>query len=111
MSDFPIGVNPKPIHGNVLVRLLGNAGETAGGIIVPETVVNRPVQGIVEAVSQGCVRDGIMFPHEVHIGDVVIFNWKSGFDLTLDGGKPIYYRIIPEKDIIAILTGVNYNDA
>ena len=109
MSDFPIGVNPKPIWGNVLVRLFGNASMTAGGLHVPETVVNKPVQGKVEKISQGCVREGVMFPHEVHEGDVVIFNWKAGFDLVLDdGNKPVYFRIIPEKDIIAILDGVNY---
>ena len=109
MSDFPIGVDPRPIGGSVLIRLFGNATKTAGGILIPETVVNKPVQGIVERVSQGVVREGVMFPHEVHEGDVVIFNWKVGFDLILDDGtNPVYYRIVPEKDIIAILKGVNY---
>jgi chaperonin GroES len=109
VSDFPISVNPKPIGGQVLVRMQGSSSMTAGGIHIPETVLSKPIQGKVEAVSQGVIKDGVMFPHEVHTGDVVIFNYKSGFDLTLDeAGKQIYYRIIHEKDIIAVLAGVNY---
>jgi co-chaperonin GroES (HSP10) len=111
MGDFPLGVDPLPIGGNVLVKLTGNATMSAGGIHIPETVVNKPVQGTVEAVSQGYVKEGMWVNHEVHIGDVVIFNWKTGFDLVLDdGSKPIYYRIVHEKDIVAILKGVNYGE-
>jgi chaperonin GroES len=108
VSDFPLGVNPVPLWGNILVKLLDNVKETAGGIIVPETVVNRPVQGVVKEVSQGeFVMEGAWVTHQTHVGDVVIFNWKSGFDLVLDNEN---YRIIHEKDVISILRGVNYGE-
>ena len=111
MGDFPLEVDPQPICGNVLVRLQGNASMSAGGIHIPDTVVNKPVQGTVEAVSQGYVIDGMWVSHQVHVGDTVIFNWKAGFDLVLDdGSRPIYYRIVHEKDIVAILKGVNYGE-
>jgi chaperonin GroES len=110
MGDFPIDVEPIPLWGHVLVRLIGNSTKSAGGIVIPETVVNRPVQGVVEAVSDGnFIMDGHLVSHKVHIGDTVIFNWKSGFDLVLDDGvASVEYRIIAERDIVAILKGVDY---
>ena len=110
MGDFPLNIDPVPLHGHVLVRMIGNSSTSPGGIVIPETVVNRPVQGVVEVVSEGgFVMEGQWVTHQVHIGDTVIFNWKSGFDLVLDDGdRSIEYRIIPEKEIIAILKGVNY---
>jgi chaperonin GroES len=112
MSDFPLNIDPVPLHGHVLVRMLGNSKSSSGGIIIPDTVVNRPIQGVVEEVSQGeFVWDGQWVTHQVHIGDSVIFNWKSGFDLVLeDGDRTVEYRIIHEKEIIAILKGVNYGE-
>jgi chaperonin GroES len=110
MGDFSLSSNPVPMNGNVLIRIIGNAKQSPGGIIIPDNVKNMPIQGVVEAVSQGYVREGLFMPHEVHIGDVVIFNWKVGTDLFLDdeNGNSIEFRIVHEKDIVAILKGVNY---
>ena len=105
MGDFPLGVDPRPINGRVLVRLIGNTKKTSGGIHLPDTAHEYPVQGKVEELSPGWYVDGYLRPHQVAIGDIVIFNWKSGFDLKLDD---IEYRIIHENDILAILRGVNY---
>lgn len=106
MGDFPLGVDPKPINGRVLVQVVGDADKTSGGIVIPDSVVSRPMQGLVEEISEGYYdKGGVFRNHTVHIGDVVIFNWKAGFDLQLDD---VNYRIVHEEEIIAILRGVNY---
>jgi chaperonin GroES len=112
MGDFSLSVNPVPLNGGVLIRIIGSSKQSPGGIIIPDNVKNMPIQGVVEAVSQGYVREGLFMPHEVHIGDVVIFNWKAGTDLFLDdvNGKSIEFRMVHEKDIVAILKGVYYGE-
>jgi len=108
MGDFSRNVDPVPLNGGVLVRVVGNSQMTTGGIYLPETASTRPVQGVVECVSRGYYDpSGSWLDHEVHIGDVVIFNWRSGFDLILDDAE---YRIIHERDIVAILKGANYGE-
>lgn len=105
MGDFPLGVEPKPINGGVLVRIVGGSERTANGLYIPHTARSRPIQGRVEEVSRGYYDEGIFREHEVHIGDIIVFPAGSGFDLVLDD---IEYRIIHEKEIVAILRGVNY---
>jgi len=107
MGDFPLGVDPKPINGRVLVRLLGNARKTAGGLHIPDTATEYPVQGKVAELSPGWYEEGVFRTHQVAIGDVVIFNWKAGFDLQLDD---VDYRFVHEKEIVAILRGVDYGE-
>lgn len=105
MGDFPLSIDPKPINGRVLVRIVGNSRRTSGGIEIPDTAHEYPVQGVVEEVSEGYYEEGMFRPHSVHIGDTVIFNWKAGFDLYLDKTE---YRLVHEKEILAVLRGVNY---
>lgn len=107
MGDFRRSVDPKPLNGVILVRMIGNSKQTAGGIHIPETAVAYPVQGVVEEISPGWYEAGLFRSHQVAIGDVVIFNWKDGFDLTLDD---VEYRFLHEKFILAILQGVNYGE-
>lgn len=105
MGDFPLGIDPKPINGRVLVRIVGNSRRTTGGIEIPETAHEYPVQGVVEEISPGWYEEGMFRTHQVAIGDAVIFNWKAGFDLYLEKTE---YRLVHEKEILAVLRGVNY---
>lgn len=105
MGDFPLNIDPKPINGGVLVRIIGGSNKSAGGIILPPTTQGRPIQGRVEEISRGYHDGGVFRGHEVEVGDIVMFSSNSGFDLILDD---IEFRIIHEKEIIAILRGVNY---
>jgi chaperonin GroES len=105
MGDFPLSIDPKPINGRVLVRIVGNSRKTTGGIEIPETAHEYPVQGIVEELSPGWYEEGVFRTHQVAIGDTVIFNFKAGFDLYLDKTE---FRLVHEKEILAILRGVNY---
>jgi len=107
MGDFPLNIDPKPINGGVLVRMIGGSNKTSGGIILPPTAQARPTQGRVEEISRGYYDTGVFREHEVKVGDIVVFSSNSGFDLILDD---IEFRIIHEKEIIAILRGVNYGE-
>ena len=105
MSDFPRDIDPRPINGKVLVKMTGNSQTTPGGIHIPDTAKEYPMQGTVVEISPGWYEAGLFRSHQVAIGDAVIFNWKVGFDLILDD---VAYRIIHENDIQAILRGANY---
>lgn len=105
MGDFPLKVDPKPINGKVLVRMIDKARKTSHGLYIPETAKEYPMQGIVAELSPGWYEEGVFREHQVAIGDTVVFNWKAGFDLQLDD---VDFRIIHEKDILIILRGINY---
>lgn len=106
MGDFPLDIDPKPINGGVLVRMVGGSEtRTSSGLVIPQTASFRPIQGRVEEVSRGYYEQGFFRTHEVHIGDVVVFPANAGLDLFLDDEE---FRIVHEKEIIVILRGVNY---
>lgn len=107
MGDFNKSVDPKPINGRLLVRMVGNSSKTTGGLFIPATAVSRPIHGVVEATSEGYYEGGVWRRHAVHIGDVVIFKSMDGFDLELDDDD---YRIIHENEVVAVLQGVNYGE-
>jgi chaperonin GroES len=107
MGDFARSVDPKPINGRLLVKIIGNSRRSSGGLYIPETASTFPMQGTVEEVSEGYY-DGMVFRnHTVMIGDVIIFDWKAGFYLNLDETE---YRIIHENEVLAILREVNYSE-
>ena len=107
MSDFSSGVKVIPLNGKVFLKLFSGSGKTAGGILVPDTVKDMPVQGKVVAVSSGIYENGTFRPHELHEGDHVIFNWKHGVDVFIED---VEYRLLAEKDILARIEGVNYGE-
>jgi len=107
MGHFAKSVEPVPINGNILVKIIGNSRRTSGGLYVPETAKTYPIQGKVVEVSEGYY-DGMVFKnHVVAIGDVIIFDWQDGFYLMLDEEE---FRILHETKVMAILKGVNYGD-
>jgi chaperonin GroES len=91
----------RPLHDRVLVRRLEEDERTAGGIIIPDTAKEKPMQGEVLAVGPGA-RDekGVLVPLEVEVGDRVIFNKWSGTEVTIDGQE---LAIMKEADIMGVL--------
>jgi chaperonin GroES len=104
MGDFPRWVDPKPINGQVLIEMSTGSRTTSGGIHLPDSVKSYPMMGKVAEISPGWYEEGYLRPHQVAIGDTVIFNWKAGVDLLLDDDE---FRIVHEREILAILRGVN----
>ena len=92
----------KPLHDRVLVKRVEQDTKTAGGIIIPDTVQEKPMEGKVIAVGSGARNeDGKVTPLDVKAGDKVLFGKFSGTEVTIDGDELI---IMKESDIMGIIT-------
>ena len=91
----------RPLQDRVVVRRLEEEEKTAGGIIIPDTAKEKPVQGEVVAVGPG-VRDesGKLIPLDVKKGDRVLFGKWSGTEVKIDGEE---LAIMKESDIFGII--------
>jgi chaperonin GroES len=96
-------MNFRPLHDRVLVRRLEGEEKTAGGIIIPDTAKEKPMQGEVIAVGPGAKNDkGEVSPLDVKAGDVILFGKWSGTEVKIDGEELL---IMKESDIMGIIEG------
>ncbi len=93
----------RPLHDRVVVRRLEAEEKTAGGIIIPDTAKEKPMEGEVVAVGPGA-RDetGKLVPLDVKAGDRILFGKWSGTEVKLDGEELL---IMKESDIMGIIEG------
>ena len=93
----------KPLHDRVIVKRVAEEGKTKGGIIIPDTAKEKPVEGIVVAVGSGKSEgEGKKkVPLEVKKGDRVLFSKYAGTEINIEGEE---HLIMKEEDIIAIVT-------
>jgi chaperonin GroES len=93
----------RPLHDRVVVRRLEAEEKTAGGIIIPDTAKEKPMEGEVIAVGPGA-RDeaGKLVPLDVKDGDRILFGKWSGTEVKLDGEELL---IMKESDIMGIVEG------
>ena len=93
----------RPLHDRVLLRRLESDTKTAGGIIIPDTAKEKPMQAEVVAVGSG-TRDenGKLVPLDVKTGDVVLFSKWSGTEINLDGEELL---VVKESDIMGVVEG------
>ncbi len=93
----------RPLHDRVVVRRTEEEAKTAGGIIIPDTAQEKPMQGEIIAVGPGG-RDegGRLVPLEVKKGDRVLFGKWSGTEVKIDGQDLL---IMKESDIMGVLEG------
>ena len=91
----------RPLHDRVVVRRIEDDTKTKGGIIIPDTAKEKPVQGEVIAVGPS-VRDdsGKLTPLDVKAGDRVLFGKWSGTEVKIDGEE---FAIMKESDILGII--------
>jgi chaperonin GroES len=93
----------RPLHDRVLIRRVEAEEKTAGGIIIPDTAKEKPMEGEVVAVGPGARgEDGKIQPLDVKAGDRVLFGKWSGTEIKLDGEDLI---IMKESDIMGIVDG------
>ena len=93
----------RPLHDRILVKRLDAEQKTKGGIIIPDSAKEKPVQGKVVAVGNGKVlEDGKVRKLEVKKGDVVLFGKYAGSDVKVDGED---YKILRENEILAKVEG------
>ena len=91
----------RPLHDRVVVRRLDGEAKTAGGIIIPDTAKEKPMQGEVIAVGPGARDDkGAVQALDVKAGDIVLFGKWSGTEVKIDGDD---FLIMKESDIMGIL--------
>lgn len=91
----------RPLHDRVLIRPIEVDQKTAGGIIIPDTAKEKPMQGEVVAVGPGA-RDeqGHVHALDVRKGDRVLFGKWSGTEIKIDGQE---FMILKESDILGVL--------
>ena len=91
----------KPLHDRVLIEVLDSSEKTAGGIIIPDTAKEKPMEGKVIAAGSGA-RDetGKVQPLDVKAGDLVLFGKWSGTEVKIDGQE---YLIMKESDIMGVV--------
>jgi len=93
----------RPLHDRVLVRRLDEEEKTAGGIIIPDTAKEKPMQGEIIAVGDGArSEDGKITPLAVMAGDIVLFGKWSGTEVKIDGEDLL---IMKESDILGVIEG------
>ncbi len=94
-------MNFRPLHDRVIVRRLEEDEKTAGGIIIPETAKEKPMQGEVLAVGPGERNEkGKVTPLDVKAGDRILFGKFSGTEVKMDGDELL---IMKESDIMGVL--------
>ncbi len=93
----------RPLHDRVVVKRVAEEEKTKGGIIIPDTAKEKPMEGEVVAVGPGA-RDekGNLIALDVKAGDRILFGKWSGTEVKLDG---VEYLIMKESDIMGILEG------
>jgi chaperonin GroES len=91
----------RPLHDRVLIRRVEAEEKSAGGIIIPDTAKEKPMEGEVVAVGPGARgEDGKLQPLDVKAGDRVLFGKWSGTEVKLDGEDLI---IMKESDVMGII--------
>jgi chaperonin GroES len=94
----------RPLHDRVVVRRLEEDDRTKGGIIIPDTAKEKPMQGEIVAVGPGARNDkGELVKPDVKPGDRVLFGKWSGTEVKIDGEELL---IMKESDIMGVIEGV-----
>jgi len=93
----------RPLHDRVIVRRLDEEEKSAGGIIIPDSAKEKPIQGKVIAAGKGKIMEnGDVRPLDVKAGDTVIFSTYAGTEIKLDGDVFLMMR---EDDILGVVEG------
>jgi chaperonin GroES len=90
----------KPLYDRVLVERTETESKTSGGIIIPDTAKEKPMEGVVVAVGAGVKSEkGDLVPLQIKAGDKILFGKWSGSEIKLDGKE---YLVMKESDIMGI---------
>jgi chaperonin GroES len=91
----------RPLGDRVVVKAAPHEEKTKGGLVLPDTVKEKPIEGIVVAVGAGKINDdGNRTPIDLKEDDRVIYSKYSGTEVKLDGEE---YLVISERDILAVV--------
>ena len=93
--------NIRPLHDRVIVKRVKEEEKTKGGIIIPDTAKEKPIEGEVMAVGNGKIlEDGTVRKLDVKVGDRVLFGKYGGTEVKLDEQK---FTLVREDDILGVI--------
>jgi chaperonin GroES len=91
----------RPLHDRLIVKRLEEEEKTKGGIIIPDTAKEKPIEGKVIAAGAGRInKDGKKMPMEVKTGDRILFAKYAGTEVKMDGEE---YLMMKEEDVLAVI--------
>ncbi|HZR01718.1 MAG TPA: co-chaperone GroES [Burkholderiales bacterium] len=91
----------RPLHDRVIVKRLEEDRTSPGGIVIPETAAEKPIQGKIVALGKGRVlENGQMRPCDLKVGDKILFGKYSGTEVKLEGEDLVVMR---EEDVMAVI--------
>jgi len=91
----------RPLHDRIIIERIDEGEQKIGGIIIPDTAKEKPMQGKVIAVGKGRVeKDGKVTPLDVKADDVVLFGKYAGQEIKVDGND---YLIIREEEVLGVI--------
>ncbi|MCC6631678.1 MAG: co-chaperone GroES [Gammaproteobacteria bacterium] len=93
----------RPLHDRIIVKRLEEERTSAGGIIIPDSATEKPIQGKVIAVGNGKIlEDGSVRKLDVKVGDKILFGKYGGTEVKVDGEELLVMR---EEDVMAVIEG------
>lgn len=91
----------KPLYDRIAVEAISQEEKTAGGIFIPDTAKEKPVQGVVVSVGEGYRHeDGKILPLKIKVGDTVLYGKWAGTEVKIEGKNLV---IMKESDVMAIV--------
>ena len=94
-------MNIRPLHDRVLVKRLEEDRTSPGGIVIPDTAAEKPIQGNIIAVGKGKIlENGHVRPCDVKVGDKILFGKYSGTEVKVEGEELLVMR---EEDVMAVI--------
>ena len=94
-------MNIRPLHDRILVKRVAEEEKTKGGIIIPDTAKEKPIEGKVVAVGNGKIlEDGSVRPLEVKKGDRILFGKYSGTEIKIEGEE---HLILREDEVLGVI--------
>jgi len=93
----------RPLHDRVIVKRLEEERTSPGGIVIPDSAAEKPIQGRIVAIGKGKIlEDGKVRPLDVKVGDKILFGKYSGTEVKVDGEDLLVMR---EEDVMAVIEG------
>jgi len=91
----------RPLHDRLIVKRVEEEEKTKGGIIIPDTAKEKPIEGKVIAAGEGRInKDGKKMPMEVKKGDRILFAKYGGTEVKMEGEE---YLMMKEDDVLAVI--------
>jgi chaperonin GroES len=93
----------RPLHDRVVIRRVEEIGKTTGGIIIPDTAKEKPMEGEVVAIGPGARNEqGVLVPLSLKPGDRILFGKWSGSEIKIDGEDLL---VMTETDVMGVIDG------